>query len=48
MPHNSYMIYDTDAAMRQLRTHDDVLWIGSWLPEYKVRRTQALETPMRC
>jgi hypothetical protein len=36
MPHNSYMLYVTEADARRIRSHSAVLWLGGFLPQYKV------------
>ena len=41
MPHNSFMIYVDEATAHRVRAHELVLWIGAFLPEYKVRPARA-------
>ena len=37
LPHNSYLLYVTEDVAHRVREQTGVLWVGAFLPEFKVR-----------
>ena len=36
MPHNSFLLHDTEAVAHRILEHEQTLWVGAFVPEYKV------------